>query len=457
MRTRVGVVLAMICACGGGGRSPNDGGTDNRQPVVSVRTTPQNDVDLLFVIDDSASMADKQNNLAVNFPNFINVLNTIEGGLPNVHIGVTTTDMGTKSTGSPTAAPGVGTVGQGGCVNAGDDGKLQTNGAAVTGSFISDVKQTDGTRIKNYTGDLATVFGQMARVGATGCGFEQPLHAMKRALENTTANPGFLRPDAILGVVFLADEDDCTAKSTQLFAPTDTTIGTLSSFRCTRFGVTCTEGGATSDAMNVIGAKGGCSSNETSTMIDPVTPYRDFLLGLKTDPSKVVVGGIIGDPTPVAVETRTINGNNEPAVAHSCMYQGAAGNELADPGARFKSFFDLFPGRSAFTSICQPDLSVALEQLAQLISRTIGSPCITTPIADVDASMPGLQPDCVVEDVVGVSATVIPKCSSPEAPPCWRFDTDAIRCPSLDHLRLTIVRSAPADPATITNMRCVVL
>ena len=69
-----------------------------------IPVTPRHDIDILFLIDDSPSMADKQANLAMNFPNFINVLNTIEGGLPNVHIGVAASDLGSK--GADDAAPG---------------------------------------------------------------------------------------------------------------------------------------------------------------------------------------------------------------------------------------------------------------------------------------------------------------------------------------------------------------
>src|SRR5690606_2441704 len=56
------------------------------QGTVEYKEIPQTinrNIDILFVIDDSVSMADKQANLAANFPNFINVLDTIEGGLPD--------------------------------------------------------------------------------------------------------------------------------------------------------------------------------------------------------------------------------------------------------------------------------------------------------------------------------------------------------------------------------------
>src|SRR5688572_30427963 len=52
------------------------------------------DVDLLFMVDKSPTMKDEQTSLADNFPRFINVLENIPGGLPNVHIGVITQDIG---------------------------------------------------------------------------------------------------------------------------------------------------------------------------------------------------------------------------------------------------------------------------------------------------------------------------------------------------------------------------
>jgi hypothetical protein len=447
--------LSIVCACSSKGSTPfMDAPQDPRQQVVSIRATPNRNVDLLFVVDDSGSMADKQNNLAVNFPNFINVLSSIEGGLPDIHIAVVTTDMGTKGTAVPTPGPGIGTLGQGGCAMSGKDGVFQTNGATVTGNFISDIRQTDGTRLKNYTGQLATVFAQMARVGATGCGFEQPLHAMKRALANNPSNAGFLRPDAVLGVMFLADEDDCSIKDPAVFGPESATLGPLTSFRCTRFGVTCATGGQTPDQMNQIGAKANCSAASQSQFLDDIGPYRDFLLSLKSDPSKIVVGGILGALEPFAVEIRNTAGTNQIALAHSCMYQGPAGIEVADPGTRIKTLLDEFPNRAAFSTICQPDLSVALENLGQLVTRSIGTACVLDTLLDVDTATPGLQVDCVVEDVVGANATPVPKCSSPDTPPCWRLDTDPQGCPAAEHLKLVVVRSGAPDPTTVTNMRC---
>jgi hypothetical protein len=101
-------------------------------------------IDLLFMVDNSGSMIEEQASLTTNFPAFINVLNTIEGGLPDVHIGVISSNVGT------------GGVNIGGCSTAtrpqGDDGNLLTNNCAgLTAAYIEDIKRADGSRMQNYS------------------------------------------------------------------------------------------------------------------------------------------------------------------------------------------------------------------------------------------------------------------------------------------------------------------
>ena len=458
MMIRVGITLAVVAACEGGKTPKLDAGIDPRKIVVEVPATPNRDLDILFVVDDSSSMADKQANLVANFPNFINVLATGPGGLPNLHLGVITTDMGTKGSADASPGPAIGQLGQGGCAGLGKGGALQVSGAPVTGTFISDIALTDGSRQKNYTGDLSSVFGMMARVGAGGCGFEQPLASVRAALANNPANAGFLRPSALLAVIFLTDEDDCSISHSTMLGPETAALGPQQSFRCTRFGVTCDTGGTTTDAMNQVGTKSACHANTGSQFVDDVAPFHDFLLGLKADARQVIVAGIMGTTDPFAVELRTQpgTGTTSPALAHSCTFNGAAGPEVADPPVRLQAFLDLFPDRSTTSSICQQDLSGALGQVGQLVATTVGSPCIGVVLADSDSTKPGVQPDCIVEDVVGATATLIKECDANNTPTCWRLDTDAVNCTSLDHLKLVVVRSGAPDPATVTRMRCVV-
>jgi hypothetical protein len=382
-------------------------------------------------------MLDKQTNLKNNFPNFINVLNTIEGGLPNVHLGVVSSDLGTKGADEAQPGPGIGS-GPGSCSGNGKSGALQTNGTnLVTGAFISDTKNTDGTRTTNYTGSLAAAFSAIASLGASGCGFEQHLEAAKRALNNNPANAGFLRPNAFLALVFIQDEDDCSISKAALLGGDTSTLGPLQSFRCNRFGHTCTQGGADSNAMNAVGPKGGCTSNDNSAYLTKVSNYVSFFKGLKSDPSNVIVAAISGPTTPYEVELRTPPGGGSaiPAVAHSCTYNGGNGPEVADPSTRLKQFLDQFPNRSTFSTICQQDLSGALIQIAQLLKTVIGSPCIDGNLADVDPNTAGDQYDCSVSDVrnfgkANQAEEVLPQCSnltntaSSTNIPCWAIKSD---------------------------------
>lgn len=61
--------------------------------------------------------------------------------------------------------------------------------------------------------NMATTFGQVANVGTSGPGIEMQLRAMELAIQPAT-NPGFVRDDALLGVVILTDEDDCSFRTT---------------------------------------------------------------------------------------------------------------------------------------------------------------------------------------------------------------------------------------------------
>ncbi|MDB4962076.1 MAG: hypothetical protein JWP01_2075 [Myxococcales bacterium] len=427
-----------------------------RVEYKDIPVTVNRNVDILFVIDDSPSMADKQANLSTNFPNFINVLNTIQGGLPDVHIGIVSSDVGTKATQDAAPGPAIGQIGNGGCSGTGKSGNLQIYGAPVTSPYISDIASgTTGTRIRNYTGNLDAVFGQMARgAGAGGCGFEQHLEAMKRALNNNPANAGFLRPDAYLAVIFIVDEDDCSMSKSSMLGPESAALGPLQSFRCTRFGVTCDVGGATADAMNQVGTKSQCHPNENSAYLEKVSLYVDFLKKLKTDPTKVIVAGIMGTTEPFQTELRSPPGGGtaQQALAHSCSYQGAMGLEVADPPTRIKFLLDQFPNRSTFTTICQQNLSDGLILIAQLLKTVIGDPCIEGKLADVDEATPGPQYDCSVSDVTNIgkpnqAEAVLPQCNTGNTnTPCWRINVDLMNCPASDHFTLKIERGGQTPP-----------
>jgi hypothetical protein len=420
--------------------------------ITMFKAIPNRDLDVLFVVDNSPSMLDEQMQLAGNFPRIIDALSALDGGMPNLHIGVVTSDMGTTGSLDPSnPAPRVG-ASTGACDGQGDNGALQhANAPELTESFIRDVELDDGTRRRNYTGELREVFAHIALVGDRGCGFEQHLRAMERGLTDPS---GFVRPEANLAVVIVADEDDCSV-ATPAFFGVGSDLGPLQSFRCFAKGVTC-------DPSNpdTPGAHSHCVPFAASPYVDDVAPFVDELVALKGDARRVMVAGIIGDPAPVVVERAVPPGETTaiPQLAPSCVYDGPSGTQHADPAVRLAAFLDRFPGRSQRTSICNPDLSGALSQVGETAKQLVGSSCIDIAYLADSSADPGLQPACQVTDVRDAAPgepLSIPACGEGIATDCFNFVEDPRTCPTTpDHLRLQIARSHQASDDTWTHVRC---
>ena len=421
------------------------------QEITSMKAIPNRKLDLLFVVDNSPSMLDKQLSLARNFQRMIEGLEHLDGGLPDLHIGVITSDLGTLGSGSPTPGPDIGQIGNGGCSGRGDDGLLQGRSPTLAQPFISDVAGPGGVRVRNYSGALRDVFSDLVKVGQGGCGFEQHLASLRRALAQP-ANAGFLRDDANLGVVIIADEDDCSVLDPGFFGPESPQLGPLLSFRCTRFGVECEP-----DDLEP-GAKAGCVPRASSALVEDVQPFVDALLAVKPDPRMVMVAAVAGDPQPFAIELAPPPGGGAPQLqlAHSCRFDGAAGTQLADPAVRIAAFLDAFPGRSQLTSICSADLGAPLATIGDAARKLVGDPCLDAPrLADTSPD-PGLQPACQVIDVRD-SAPGEPRELSgcaPDAADCFEIVGDAAACPTApENLRVRFRRAAVTDD-TWTHVRC---
>ena len=461
--TSAALLALTLAACGGddGGGAldasvdatdamPAIDAPDSLVTVATVDETVNRALDLLLVVDNSGSLAEEQASLAANLPALVNVLNTAPGGLPDLHVGVVSTNVGT------------GGVQIGGCSTAtrpeGDDGVLLTNGCpGLQATYLSDVRNPDGSRTRNYQGDLSSTLGCMVRLGTTGCGFEQPLEAMRRAL-TAGHNPGFLRPDALLGVVIMTDEDDCSATlGGGLFGDPNATstsvLGPRTSFRCFEWGVQC----AGDPNPRAFGARTGCAPRVGSPYLPTVDGYVGFLRGLKANPRDVAVATIAGDvdATHGAVVGPDPDDPTRAALQPSC--QSAAGD--AAPAIRLRAFLDGFPDRAVSTTVCNDNLADALTEIGRGLRRAQGSPCIDRTLADTDPAAPGVQLHCEVtqcEEHGGVrtNPTTIPSCDAAAAP-CWRLGSDPLQCPSTPgNQRLQIDRPGPAPADVVVEARC---
>lgn len=451
---RYAIAAVLLAGCGLYVKGDDDVTVGALQEVLVVPAMPTKDLDLLFVVDDSSSMSDKQAHMIESFPKFMDQLTSLPAGMPNVHIGVVTSDMGTRAE-DGTTAPGVGgTVG--GCNGQGKAGALQNaNATTLSGRFISDVEAGSGGRMQNYTGELRDVFSAIATVGSSGCGFEQHIAATKAALDPAnTANAGFLRPDANLGVIVLADEDDCSQAHAGLLTSDTTQLGPLQSFRCTRYGVTCDDGGTTSEDMNLVGPKSGCHANNASQYLSDVPSFVAFLKNLKADPSQVAFAAIVGPTTPFETELRAPGGSTQviPALAHSC---NSAQTEVADPAVRLAEVADQFGARGTVESICQADLSLPLTGVGlSMRSMMTSDGCLAKQLVDTNSDRTGIQPLCAVED----GGAAVPSCEDNASGDCWRAIVDGSTCPdSPDHLRIEIERAAMPISQRYAHVRCLVV
>ena len=210
----------------------------------------------------------------------------------------------------------------------------------------------------------------------------------------------------------------------------------------------------------MIGPRSSCAPRSDSTYIDDVAPLADALVTFAGDPRRVMVAGIVGDPSPVAVELDPPPGGGTaiPTLAASCIYAGAAGPQHADPAVRLAAFFDRFPERSQLTSICDPDLSGALSQIGDSAKKLVGDPCLASANLVDRSSDPGIQPACEVTDVRDAEPDrpqALTECVADGQLDCFRFVTDEHACPRTpDHLRVDIARSRAASDDTWTHVRC---
>ena len=413
---------------------------------------PVRDVDILFMVDNSPSMEQEQGNLRKNFPVFMQQLEGIPGGLPNVHVGVVSSDLGAGSL--PLA--------NGGCPRPGGDrGIFQTKpncGLDANSVFITSLNnQTQN----NFQGNIADVFGCMATLGTLGCGYEHQLQATRVGLYEmvTPQNAGFLRQDAYLAIILITDEDDCSAPTdSDLFVSDKDFPMTSASFRCSQVGHLCSGKsppvGVFDDALE------NCMPNPGGKLIK-VSEIVDSIRALKMRPDQqILVSGIFGWPPgpngAMGARYRYVQSGMGIDVAPICQ----STNGEAAVGLRLKQFVESFGASGSFFSICDGDFSPAMKQIGEKLAAKLSSTCVTAPLVDTNGGKAGLQPDCQVIDRVpakgGFNDEPLPPCSSGKRSPsgaCWQMDVDTGCAES--HYKVNVDRGGKmAVPGTQQAVKC---
>lgn len=195
----IALPLLLLCTpsagCGPGERSSEEEPEDTDDTEATDGGCRS--MDILFVIDDSGTMWEEQENLIANFPLFIDVLDDYN---TDYRIGVTTTSV------NRTFKAQVPVLGLIDVTTEGPDGIL-------VGQDDCDLPDP---WISNTGQDVEGEFACAGKVGTGGATTEMPFAAIELALgEHSEAggpNEGFYRAgtDSLLVIVMITDEDDCS-------------------------------------------------------------------------------------------------------------------------------------------------------------------------------------------------------------------------------------------------------
>jgi hypothetical protein len=298
-----------------------------------------NEIDLLFVMDNSGTMGEEQRNLAANLPRLVNQLQNLRDSdgnevNPSVNIMVTTTDMGHPLC-TPFQKPDY-VPRQGAPVYTGCNSRINRfTGLEMDNPLMVPEACTDNCPVDIAPGgpfihfdidktnvpedDVAAALSCIGPQGIDGCGYEAQLESMLQALypeacwnkpdqercENDPewqgVNQGFLRPNAVLAVVMVTDEVECSVIPPDGFSyftdddqfwetNPDIDLAQATSAVCWNAGVDCEDTDGDGDYES-------CASRMNSNVLHPTERYTTYLRWLREELDKeVVMLGILGVP-----------------------------------------------------------------------------------------------------------------------------------------------------------------
>jgi hypothetical protein len=180
------VLFSLVALSGCGNSSPSFSILPTGQSFTQSASSFDNQLDILWVVDNSGSMGPLQANMVSNFSSFISNFQTLGY---DYRMAVTSTDAykaNTQFTGYNSAYAPLSLFQDGG-----------NNNNSPTGVFI----------ITPQTSNLDATFVNNATTGVNGSGDERAFSSLVTAMNNKN-NPAFLRSSSFLAVIVLSDEDD---------------------------------------------------------------------------------------------------------------------------------------------------------------------------------------------------------------------------------------------------------
>jgi len=480
-----------------------------RVPVAS----PVRLLDMVFMIDNS-SMAPKVQKMNAQFPKLIAALQdpNDNNSLPDLRIAIIDSDLGTGNAyANGTCGPK--TLADGTASSYGDLGRFQMPNAKTCGVSTPDAKWLEYTKGKpvNFTGDINTVFTCLTGgLGSLGCGEEHQLQAFEFALVagglGNDEQHAMLRRNAHLALIFITDEDDCSAAMNDgMFGVKTELQGESASLRCATRAHQCSGQNLTtappgypttasfSAPLSACAARTDSCPNATdgdpngtdtsvSTSCSPLKNIKHLaeeIKALKDDPeSQVFVAGIFGWPLTeedMANATYTIGQVPNPNIADtahptvfdlwpvcydprhkpasSTQFDSSAAGWGATPGLRLSAFVDEFGKNGLKASICQSDFSVTMSQIGSKLAQQLSTRCLPESYAQYSSC----AAHYLIPDSAGGytrQADDVPSCdASPSVPGCYTLVPDGAPC-APGELLVQTESSSAMPPGTMLEFSC---
>lgn len=343
--------------------------------VANVRQNAVDKVDVLFMVDNSNSMAEEQASLTVQFPRLVSVLASGDrdaDGTPDfpavkdLHVAVVTSDMGNGGFPVPTCA-----------TTFGDDGILITRGNTSTMGCMATYPPYLAFMAGGDVARFASDFACVARVGTGGCGFEQQLEATLKALTPSTSgitfnmgttghedreNAGFLRPDSVIAAILVTDEEDCSVQDPELFNPSSSVYTGDLNLRCFMYPAAVHPIGRFVDGLHALRP-----DNPDLFVFAAITGVPTDLVA---DPEHIDYAGILADPR---MQEMVDGSAMMTRLTPSCNVPGRG---LAFPPRRIVSVAQSFAPNAVVQSICQENFGPALDAIIKKIADVLGKVCL---------------------------------------------------------------------------------
>lgn len=452
-----------------------DTGTDAMEPI---QLSVNKDVDILFVVDNSGSMAEEQANLAQSLGSFLSVLEADEVNA-NYRMGFTTTDdsnywcrgpgvsnpeggqfvlSSCRSRLSDFYFSGDETDGSSACTDVCEFETIEmqpsTTAADPTPSVRPWLEKIGG--VSNLPeGVTATQAVQcFAPQGINGCGFESHLESMWKALRLSADSGqrqfGFLRDNASLSIVFVTDEADCSFNrevqntvfgeegvGNQVFWSLPDVQQAPTSAVCWNAGVTCDFSLDTEQCTSINLGVDGTETDDDDAALYPLSKYVSLVEEIEADKKardpgqEVLVSAIVGVPENYP-QIQQLSYAQGPDATSPDSFQARFGigqgcsSQVAEavPPVRLKEFAENFlvgEDDNNLFSVCSNSYAPALASIADSIRDQLRPACMPACVADTDPVIEGVQPQCALtqtfNDGTGTIDQDVPECGDGGAVP----------------------------------------